>query len=1719
MKSPNSLNPSLGGLLALAATMLLAGNASAADIIKADTTDTLDQTAAWVGGAVPTAGDRAVWDSTLAANNSWLLGANASWLGLAISNPAAGPVTIGAGNSLTLGAAGVDMAGATTNLILNNNVVLGVSQIWNVAAGVGVTNAGTGTSGVGGVSGAATLVKLGGGSLAFNVSSNTYTGGTIIGGGSVYIGSVANGHAGTGAVTLTNNGKIVMFSGENAVDPGGAGGSFSNAFVVPAGETGTIWGSWRMTGAAALGGPLTGGGTLNFRVNGIRCEIAGNWSAFTGQINVTTNPTYTANPGAFRIQGTANLANHPGFQRLNLGDNVNLESAINPPNGGATASTTIVPIGELTGTAASFVGGNPTGGRFVAWKVGGLNTSTTYPGTIRNGTGAARLIKEGTGTFTITGANTYTGGTIISNGVLQVGNGGGSGTIGNGTCSNFAALVFNRSGVLTNSAGIHGSGPLVVSNGVALTLSGVNTYAGKTTVAGGSAVRIVAQSGLGANPAAPTVDQLTLDNGGLLASTTFSLNDANRGITLAAGGGSFAAENNSTLTLPNTITGPGSLTISGAGGSVVLGTANSFAGKTFINSGTLVIAAQNYLGLDPVALTSDQLTLNGGELRTTASLSLNGNRGITLGVSGGTLSPDTSTSLSVANAVTGAGGLTVNGAGVVTLAYVGNNGYGGPTTINQGSLVIGAGGSIANTTAITVAGGATLDVAASGIALVSGQSLTGNGTVAGNVSAPAGSQISPGASIGRLTINGNLTLSGTSGQFEMNSSTNDNIQVNGNLVLTGTSTLNVSLLTALPAGTYTLIRYTGSLSGNAANLTLTGYSGARSTAALSTATPGQVNLIVTGNPGILRWVGDGVANNWDINGTANWFNTGTSLTDKFFDGDITTFTDTGSTAPNVNLATTVSPSTAVFGSTVNYTVSSAGAGKLGGGGSLVKTNSGTLTLLTVNTYSGGTTVGAGSTVQLGNGATVGTLGVGNIVNNGSINYNEPVAVTNGSAISGSGSLAQQGAGTVALSGNNSYSGQTTISGSTILQVGGGAAAGSLGTGTVQNDGMLVFNRTGTLTNSGVIAGSGSLSVSNSGRIALAANNSWSGATVIDTGTLQVGVAGTSGSLGTIGNVTLANNGKLAFNRGDSITNSIIVEGAGVLLKEGAGDLTLVSANTYVGSTVISSGVLRLGDGTTDGTLGTGVITNNGVLEFDNVNLTTVSSAIHGTGAIRQHGPGNLVLAPTADSTFSGGGYITNSTVSMGVDGGNGPASLISDRSGLGTGTVTLYDSSVILSLGNSATDTGINAIPGFPTTLNVPAGRTGTFWGNFRYVFTGGLTGSGTFNLRVNGTRGDIAGNWSGFSGDLIVSARTGMQDFRVNNTAGLPNARLHLTTDANGIVSMQSQSAGNPLYPIGELSGDEGTQIIATAGAGGSASTRFVVGGLNTSTNFAGNTYDNGAAATVQVSLIKVGSGAWTLNGTNLTHAGSTVVSNGTLVLSGIPATPSVPLPNSTNITVVAGATLNVAAQDSSKLIVGSTSVQTLMGGGNIIGNVEIAGSGTLAPGQSIGTLTISGAANLSGTTVMEIDRAATPKADKLVATSIVGGGTLNVVNIGSTNLQPGDTFVLFSSGVSGFTAVNLPALPCGGLSWNNTIAANGSISVVGTACPTAGPVITNSFSGNVITISWPVSNLGWHLETNAIAVTNTAGWFAYPGTTLVTSTNITVNPAQKSVFFRLAP
>ncbi|RYD69743.1 MAG: hypothetical protein EOP84_27885, partial [Verrucomicrobiaceae bacterium] len=333
--------------------------------------------------------------------------------------------------------------------------------------------------------------------------------------------------------------------------------------------------------------------------------------------------------------------------------------------------------------------------------------------------------------------------------------------------------------------------------------------------------------------------------------------------------------------------------------------------------------------------------------------------------------------------------LTKGGAGTWTLNAA--NTYTGTTSVQGGTLKLGSGGSISASTRIDLAAGATLDVSAvtGGFVLSGSQTLSGAGTVAGNVADTTGAVIAPGnAGLGTLAFTKNLALNGggivqlnLSGTNAVGNGQNDLLAVGGNLALSAPTTLEITPTGAPLAGSYQVINYGGTLTGDAANLTLS--HNTRYTLSIDAATAGQIKVNVSGSAQNLTWAGDGGANAWNLNSDANW----NGATEKFFHLDNVTFDET-----TENTAITVDGTVIPHGITVNgsrdYTFVGSG-GINGAAAGLTKNGIGTLTLITNNSYTGPTQVNDGTLIVTGSisGSAV-TVGSGAILGgSGTINTN------------------------------------------------------------------------------------------------------------------------------------------------------------------------------------------------------------------------------------------------------------------------------------------------------------------------------------------------------------------------------------------------------------------------------------------------------------------------------------------------------------------------------------------------------------------------------------------------------------------------------------------------------------------------------------------------------------------------------------------------------------
>jgi outer membrane autotransporter protein len=233
-------------------------------------------------------------------------------------------------------------------------------------------------------------------------------------------------------------------------------------------------------------------------------------------------------------------------------------------------------------------------------------------------------VQSGSGTLILTGNNTYSGGTTIRAGTLQIGSGGTTGSV-LGNVTDNGSLAFDRSDSVAFGGAISGTGALVQSGSGTLTLTANNTYAGNTTINAGT---------------------LQIGNGGATGSITGNVTD----------NGTLAFDRSDSVTFGGAISGTGALVQLGSGILTLTGT-NTYSGGTMISAGTIQVG-------------------NGG-----ATGSILGNI-----ADNGTLIFNRSSALSFGGVISGTGSVEQNGSGTTILSGI--NTYTGGTIVNAGTLTV-----------------------------------------------------------------------------------------------------------------------------------------------------------------------------------------------------------------------------------------------------------------------------------------------------------------------------------------------------------------------------------------------------------------------------------------------------------------------------------------------------------------------------------------------------------------------------------------------------------------------------------------------------------------------------------------------------------------------------------------------------------------------------------------------------------------------------------------------------------------------------------------------------------------------------------------------------------------------------------------------------------------------------------------------------------------------
>jgi len=682
-------------------------------------------------------------------------------------------------------------------------------------------------------------------------------------------------------------------------------------------STGSYWnlstgGSWN-TGAdwTPANVPSGAGAIVNFGNGGTAITAP---STVTLDANQTVGSLYFNSPQSFTIisgspgNSTITLDNSPGNPLIN-------DQTGNHTNNAPLALNQSVNIIEVAGASLALAGAISDGSH-----------------------GGTSLTNSGGGTLTLGGANTYSGGTVLSGSTVNLNNAAALGT---------GPLTINAGVILDNSSGASltnlnnnaqswnnnftflgttnldlGAGAVTLSASRTVTVSSNNltvegvisgpTFtltkagAGQLTLAGNSAVTNVTISAgtLSLNAAAgalPSAGTVNLNGGTLDVAQADTINTFNLAASsTASGAGTLTV---STLINPNiATTNINNISVALAGsaqfkkqgvGQTVLSGANSYTGGTWINGSAgnkLAIISPGTLGGTSGALnldtTGDILDL-GATTQTVGAVTVSGI--LTNGTLNGASFVVTN---GFASANLGGGSAPLTKVGTGTFVLSGANTYTGATTVSAGTLQVD--GSTAGGSAVAVNGG----------------TLSGTGTVGGSVTVASGASLTPGDNnVGTLTVNGNLTLNG-GGLLTIAATNTGNyskVIVQGNLNPSGVTTV-ILPATPLPNGNYPLLGVYGTLGGSAANFSAVSVSPRNYSIVYQSGSPNTVVLQVT-TPVLLTWIGDGFSDNWNTTDSGDWVNpypTPATYADPSLDSVV--FDDTAVPAnTTVNLAGTVSP--------------------------------------------------------------------------------------------------------------------------------------------------------------------------------------------------------------------------------------------------------------------------------------------------------------------------------------------------------------------------------------------------------------------------------------------------------------------------------------------------------------------------------------------------------------------------------------------------------------------------------------------------------------------------------------------------------------------------------------------------------------------------------------------------------------------------------------------
>lgn len=1591
-------------------------------------------------------------------NNAFTLtsGATVTTNGILKTGNVAGGATISGGTGIQA-ASGAELViradGKNDSLTINTPILANGASL--------LTTSGAGTVTLGGNNTFTGSINVAGGTLNLT-GTNATTAAINVHGGALNLSNTIS--AGTTLITVggSQNGVLNILPGANVSRNNLSVGTFNNG----AGAVYQTGGNLTLVQAAGVGnfqlGALTNaygyykisGGTL--ALNEIGVGGSGGLNGI-GVMDVT-------NAGVVNDAGWITVGRGGGTSSgvLNVdGGTMSVGARVNINWAGAAGGQSVVNIKNGSITVAN------------STTVGLDLANTTAVGTL----GEVNLLSGGTittGIVTASQANptallNFNGGTLKA------------------TATNAGATFLTNANV--DGVFVYSGGGTIDNNGTNITISrplsaptgdGVSSIAttGGTNFIGAPMVAISGGGGTGATGVA------SIDANGNLTGVTITNPGtgytSTPNVALIGGGGAGAGIGSVSLTTNIS----GGLTFTGAGTTTLSG-ANTYTGLTSINSGTVALGASNVFATGGVTINGAAAILSlGANSDSVGTVTLDGGGSIT---GTGTLSSTSSFEVKSGSAAAPLGGaaaaLNKSTAGTVSLS--GTSTYTGATNVTGGTLTLTGAGSVNGSSGININGsGAKLvQLSSTAIApsvLVTNGTLDGTGTVnTVTVGNGTGGVVANGnGTAGTLTV-GSLTFNGTAtSNVTVNDSSTPGINVTGALTPGAVNPSGIVTVNASNSGglwsnglTYDLIQYStlggtgfaGFTKGSIAGL------GARQSATL-TNSAGFIGLSIAGDTPY--WTG-AQSNAWTTNvisGSKNWRLQTSGTPTDFISGDAVLFDDnaTGTTAVNISTGNVNIASMAFDNSSLDYTISSTGGFGITGG-LVTKNGTGSVTLNTANSYSGGTTLVDG-TLNLNNAS---ALGTGNFTILGGA-----IGNTSGSPIT--------------LAGNTqtwSNNASVNFTGTSNLNLGTGAVTlgsdSSVGAFTLNNPSAASLTVGGAITSAaGGIAGAKALNIGGTGNVALTGNLSLGAGTqlvVNDTNSGTLTLSGAASSITT-----------LNINGGSS---SIVDLGAGNLtVSNGGGNIV---QSTTGGTINAAGGSIVLGSNNGDfGTAGGTTLTVNA--NVSGVNGVDFYNANGGTDL------GTIVLAGA--NTYTGATNVENTRVVIPTGGAINAANVAN------IGQVTVGDLGgipAVLDLTGGTINATKNTVPSFAVgsvagALGAVNQSAGTINTTSEFHLGRGQGGYASHTMSGGAIN---SGNWFvvGLNNDRAVLNQSG-------GAITVATNRLTIGAGGNGSIGVVNQTGGtftvNAGANTGVFIGENGTGTYNIAGGnltlntnGGATSGTLQFAG--NATSLAGNFNLNGGTVTT----FGVTKGASTAGGVyRFNFNGGTLQANGNNPAFFSSLANTTAYVNSGGAIIDDGGFAVTVAQPLLAPTGSGVSSVNLTGGSGYIGApvVQITGDGTGATGVA----NIDSNGNLTGVTITN------PGVNYTNATvSLLGGGgtgtTVNAVNLAantSGGLTKTGTGTLTLSGANtytGATTIN-----------SGTVALTGSISASTSINVKSGATFdVSGVSGGFAVASGQTLKGG---GTVIGATTVGAGAFLSPGASAgtLTTSSLSLDPNSTSVF-----